>query len=48
MDSFVILLIYIGIFDLILFIGGILSDYILPKIKPLMRHIDSLPDWEDE
>lgn len=32
----------------ILGIGGIVSDYIFPHIKPLAKFIDSLPLMEEE
>ena len=33
---------------LILFVGGLISDYVFPHIPFIQRFLDSLPDWEDE
>jgi len=44
MVELMILAAYLGI----LVIGGIISDYIFPKIPPLVRYIDSLPMMQEE
>lgn len=43
MVELIILAAYLGI----LAIGGIISDYIFPKIPPLVRYIDSLPMMQE-
>ena len=40
------LLIFTGLL-VILAIGGLISDYILPRIKPINRFIDHLPMMRD-
>lgn len=35
-------------FLLILAVGGLIADYVLPHIPFIQRWLDSLPDWEDE
>ena len=38
----------LGVYLLILFVGGLISDYVFPHIPFIQRFLDSLPDWEDE
>lgn len=35
-------------FLFVLGVGGILADYVLPRIPAFKRWMDSLPDWDDE
>lgn len=32
----------------VLGIGGLIADYVFPRIGPLNRWLDSLPDYEDD
>lgn len=48
MENPVVLLAILGAFLLILAIGGIIADYILPHIEPLNRFINSLPMMLEE
>lgn len=36
------------VFLLVLGIGGLIADYVLPHIPFIEKYLDSLPDWEDE
>ncbi len=44
----VVCLAILGAFLLILGVGGIVADYVLPRIPFLKRYIDSLPGYEDD
>lgn len=44
MVELMILAAYLGILS----IGGIVADYIFPKIPPLVKYIDSLPMMQEE
>ncbi len=48
MDDLVIMLAELAAFLIILGIGGLIADYILPHIPFIQRFIDTLPDWGDE
>ena len=47
-ENLLILLIYMFPFLLVLSIGGIVADYILPHIPFINRWLESLPDFDDE
>lgn len=47
-DGLLVFLIYIGPFLLLLGVGGLIADHILPRIPAFRRFLDSLPDWDDE
>lgn len=42
MEDFIISMAIVAVFLLILGFGGILADYVLPRIKPLARWVDGL------
>lgn len=48
LDASVVFLFYLAAILLTLGIGGLVADYILPRIKPLERLLDSLPLMDDE
>ncbi|NLZ91220.1 MAG: hypothetical protein GX918_04815 [Clostridiales bacterium] len=48
MEDLIILLAFMSPLCLVLAIGGVIADYILPHIKPLNRWLDSLPDYEED
>lgn len=48
MDDLVIFLGYTAAILLILGIGGLIADYVLPNIPFIERLVDSLPEWDDE
>lgn len=48
MDDPVVAFGVFAVYLLILGIGGIIADYVLPHIPPLNRWIDSLPEYEDD
>lgn len=48
MEDPVVLLAVLSAFLWILAIGGIVADYILPRIEPLDRFINSLPMMQQE
>lgn len=48
MDDLVIFLGYTAAILLILWIGGLIADYVFPHIPFIERLIDSLPEWDDE
>lgn len=48
MDDPVVAFGVFAVYLLILGIGGIIADYVLPHIRPLNRWIDSLPEYEDD
>lgn len=48
LDAAVVLLFYVAAILLTLGIGGLVADYIFPRIKPLERFLDSLPMMDDE
>lgn len=39
---------YYAGFMLILGVGGLVADYVLPHIPFIQRFLDTLPDWEDD
>lgn len=41
-------LIILGVILALLFVGGILADYVLPHVGPLVRYLDSLPMSREE
>ena len=41
-------LIYLVPFMLLLCVGGLIADYIFPKIPFIQRFLDGLPDYEDD
>lgn len=38
----------IFVYLVVLALCGIVADYILPRIKPLERWLETLPQWEDD
>ena len=46
-DAMIILLYMTG-YLMLLCIGGLIADYVLPHIPPLQRWLDSLPPYEDD
>ena len=48
MDELIVCLMILGGLFLILFVCGILADYVLPHIPAVERFLDTLPDWDDE
>lgn len=32
----------------VLGVGGLVADYVFPRIPFIQRYLDSLPDWDDE
>lgn len=48
LDEAVVALAILTGYLLILFVGGLISDYVFPHIPFIQRFLDSLPDWEDE
>lgn len=48
MSDLAIFLGYTAAILLILGIGGLIADYVLPHIPFIERFIDSLPEWDDE
>ena len=48
MDDPVVALSVLAVYLFILGVGGIIADYVLPRIPPLRRWIDSLPEYEDD
>ena len=47
-DCLLVFLIYMVPFMLLLGIGGLLADYVFPRIPFLNRWLDSLCDFEEE
>lgn len=47
-EEAVIWLGFLGIFFLILTVGGMIADYMLPRIPFIGRFFDSLPEREDD
>ena len=48
LDEAVVALAILTGYLLILFVGGLISDYVFPHIPFIQRFLDSLPDWKDE
>lgn len=48
MSDLVLFLGYTAAILLILGIGGLIADYVLPHIPFIERLVDSLPEWDDE
>ena len=48
MEDLLLFSIYMVVLNGVLLICGLIADYILPHIAPLVRYIDSLPDWDDD
>ncbi len=42
MESYILMIIIIGMFLCLVGLGGIITDYIFPHIKPLERWLDNL------
>lgn len=47
-DCLLVFLIYMVPFMLLLGIGGLIADYVLPHIPIVNRWLDSLPDYDDD
>lgn len=47
-ENLLMLLIYLVPFLLLLGVGGVVAEYVLPRIPFINRRLESLPDWEDE
>lgn len=43
-----IMCVYLAPFFLLLGIGGLIADYVLPHIPFIQRFLDSLPEYEDD
>ena len=48
LDEAVVALAILTGYLLILFVGGLIADYVFPHIPFIQRFLDSLPDWKDE
>lgn len=48
LDTAVVFLFYVAGILLTLGVGGLVADYIFPRIKPLDRFLDSLPMMDEE
>lgn len=48
MEDAVIALAIIAGYMLLLGVGGLIADYVLPHIPFVARWIESLPDWEED
>ncbi len=38
----------LAVFLMALGVGGLVADYVFPRIPFIQRYIDSLPEWDDE
>jgi len=47
-DCLLVFLIYMLPFMLLLCVGGLIADYVFPRIPFLNRWLESLPDYDDE
>lgn len=48
LDELIVCLGIFSVFLIVLGVGGVIADYILPRIPFLKRYADSLPDYEDD
>ena len=48
LDAAVVFLLYMAGILLVLCVGGLVADYIFPRIWPLERFLDRLPMMDDE
>lgn len=48
LDELVANLIVLDVFLIVLGIGGLIADFILPHIPFVERFLDTLPNWDDE
>ena len=47
-ENLLMFLIYLVPFLLLLGVGGVIAEYVLPRIPFISRWLESLPDWEEE
>ena len=47
-EDIIIVAVESGALCAVLSVGGLIADYILPRIPFVERFLDTLPEWDDE